>query len=378
VNCDDARGHNQVGLLCDPQDANRVNFQASGYRPIEKKDKYIEVFNRLYSESDLTSILDKVVENSSKASTPAWDYHDEKQANNPLTKSFLESRKTATLNDISPNATDFFDGKTQFLSLMLGKDPAMAAGMNSFAVSEDDVVRALKGGGYGYIAGPHKQLISNMMMALYLLDSEGGGGGISCNPGAKKGGGSGIAALWGGQGKMRYWGFGEYSDNGLYGYGVNYGLNGVQHTAVDFFLDPYAPAYSPINGTVVCANNQEGCSGANDYSKQVPGGQYYSDTCAASNDPSRGGGAGSVIIVNDKDEKIVIGHLAESVVKNGQQISIGDQVGTTGCMFGWHVHVEYHVPEQAPDLPYGIRYVDVIEAVGGTKETDESGTTWVY
>lgn len=75
------------------------------------------------------------------------------------------------MGDISPNV-DFFSEKGQFFSLLVGKDPNMVIAFNSSAVSDDDLVAALKAGGcaYQYICAENKQLLSNMVAALYLID----------------------------------------------------------------------------------------------------------------------------------------------------------------------------------------------------------------
>src|SRR5690606_1828189 len=104
-----------------------------------RKNDYVEVFKKMYSEGDLPSVMKSVIQNSTNASKDIWNYNDPSNSSNAA---FFSNLDSVTLNDISPNK-DFFDDKTQILTLILGKDPNMVAALNSFAVSDDDLLAAL-------------------------------------------------------------------------------------------------------------------------------------------------------------------------------------------------------------------------------------------
>lgn len=173
VNCNDDRtGYSsEVSFFC-----NSSNFQVGGYQAASRKSDYIQVFNRLYSDSDLKSVLQNVIDNSYRASKSKWNYKDSGQNKDLITK-YLAGKSippSLTLNDISPNG-NFFDEKAQFFTLILGKDPKMAVALNSYAVNSG-FLNQLKNANdskklYGYIGNREVQLISNMIAALYMIDT---------------------------------------------------------------------------------------------------------------------------------------------------------------------------------------------------------------
>ena len=61
----------------------------------------------------------------------------------------------------------------QFYTLILGKHPYMVIALNSYAVSDSDLVYRLKtqSCAYGYICARHKQLLSNMVAALIIYET---------------------------------------------------------------------------------------------------------------------------------------------------------------------------------------------------------------
>lgn len=367
INCDDSYGVNDVGVLCTPRDSNGVNMQTSGYRPIEKKDKYLEVYDKFYSDSELPTILQGVLNNSSNAASPIWDYGDSSQRNKHLVRDHLRDVANATLQDISPNMP-ILGPKTQFLSLMLGKDPNMTIGMNSYAVSDGDLIAALKGSGYGYIGTAHKQLLSNMIYSLWLFDSQYGG------PEGGRGSGAGINAIWGGVGDRDIsYGFNvipnpSYGVNlNWYDYGQRHGMTRLAHTGTDIPGDPYEPVYSPVEGIIICEKNGVGsghadiaCNGAADLS--------VTGTDSSCPNLGRPGGAGTIMIKitqngRETGDVLVLGHIAQSLVKLGQTVQPNQQVGTMGCMNGWHTHVEYYIPAPGQTTS-GMRLVDPVEYLG--------------
>lgn len=166
INCNDNRAgfSSEVSFFCSVR-----NFQVAGYQAATRRNDYVNIFNKCYgSGTAVSSVLKNVVNNSSYVGTAKWSYKDPGQQGKGLMQ-YMSSVNSATIANISPNSS-FSDQKTQFLTLMLGKDPCMAIGLNSYAVSDSDLVRALKGNGYGYIKAPQKQRIANMIAALKKFD----------------------------------------------------------------------------------------------------------------------------------------------------------------------------------------------------------------
>lgn len=160
------------------------NFQISGYQAATRQNDYVRVFKTFYSDSQLKSVMQQVVDNSSKASQAKWKYNGETIPSN------------ISLNTISPNK-DFFNQEAQKYTLILGKDPKISAALNSYAVSNGDLIRALKNQScaYNYICATEKQILSNMVAALYIfekgsLPSSGGGSSSSSSGGNTSSGGT--------------------------------------------------------------------------------------------------------------------------------------------------------------------------------------------
>lgn len=347
--------------------------QVAGYQAWDVRHRFQEIYKMFYSEGELESILQRVIDNSSKASIEEWKYN----------VSEATSRiKGATLADIYAESgvgyPEFNNDKTQFLSFMLGKDPNMAAALNSFAVSDGDVVAMLRDctslswSNNSYYCDPAlRPYVSNIMMALYLFDGQGPAGDASCisEAGRSLGSGVGIAAVWGGEGeKDLSYGFDYGPAAGpWYSYATAYGMSGTTHTGTDIPMDPYAPVYSPVEGIVVCERNGvgdgipgAGCAGAGDYSG--PDSEW--EACRQGYDSSKPRGAGTVMIKMSNGDAIRLGHLASSLVKLGDKVTPNQQIGTAGCMNGWHTHVEYFIPAPG-ETSSGLRLVDPVEYLGG-------------
>lgn len=145
------------------------------------------------------------------------------------------------------------------------------------------------------------------------------------------------------------WGeFGAESDNGLYGYGTQYGLNGTQHTGVDIAAPRGSQYFAPGSGVVMCAGTGNG---------QAADGSG----CAAFGDT--GGGAGRVEVMMDDGSVLIFGHSATSALRPGQRFNAGDVLGTTGTMNSDHSHLEARVRD--PSTPSGWRIVDPRTILGG-------------
>jgi hypothetical protein len=167
INCNDNReGYfSEVSIICKD-----TNFQVGGYQAAAQKSQYVSLFTKLYDPEGLTNVIKRVASESTNAIRPQWNYNDQGQQKGVL-KQYITQLSSVKIGDISPNV-DFFSEKGQFFTLLAGKDPNMVIALNSFAVSTDDLVAALKSGscGYGYICAEDKQLLSNMVTALYLID----------------------------------------------------------------------------------------------------------------------------------------------------------------------------------------------------------------
>lgn len=164
TNCNDpAGGESPIEQQC-----RTSNFQTAGYRPAEKATRFLEAYQRLYGgdEAKLKPIMDAAVANSTKASANMWRY------TNTNVPSDIKLSMIARDSSTFLNSSDI-----QRYTLVLGRDPKMVVAMNSYAVNNSDIIRALKSSrcAYGYICEAEKQILSNMIAALYLFD----GGDIS-------------------------------------------------------------------------------------------------------------------------------------------------------------------------------------------------------
>lgn len=340
INCDDDRGFNhEVSELCTPH--NDVNLQVSGYRPVEKQDKYMEIYDMFYTESELPSILEKVRSNSHNARLEKWNYNDPDQRGKGLVKDHLRDISGATTSQITPNATDFFNPETQFLTLMLGKDPNMTIGMNSFAVSDHDLLAHIgEGEGCGpswgsYICKPERQLLSNMIYALWKYDSQFGG------PEGGRGGGTGVESIWGG-GHMELgqeWGVTNFSGTGYYdNYAGSLGVPGA-HPGLDYSTPDGTRLYTPVSGKVMAAGGT--CYFRDD--------RYTKSDASCENDSNLRSDPGTgefkiEFTVNGETHQLILGHMSKIEVDVGETLSAGDYIGLSGNSNGDHVHVEYRIP----------------------------------
>lgn len=154
------------------------------------------------------------------------------------------------------------------------------------------------------------------------------------------------------------WGeFNAPSSNGLYGYGTQYGLNGVNHTGLDIPM-PVGSAYrAPMGGVVTCAGTGNG-SGAD-------GGG-----CAAFGD-SFGNGAGRVEVLLDNGAVLIFGHSSTAALAPGTRFNAGTVLGTSGGENSPHVHLEARIRDSS--TPSGWRIVDPRSVLGGGSFGGSSG-----
>jgi hypothetical protein len=166
INCRNSSADSQVSLLCGSS-----NFQIAGYQAYTRRYDYVRMYRKFYGDSQLRTVMQRVVDNSYRASRSAWSYTYSGQQKG-LVATYRPRIGTATIGDISPNS-GFFTNRGQFFTLIVGKDPYVAIALNSYAVSDGDLVRALKNYScaYGYICAREKQLLSNMVAALIIYET---------------------------------------------------------------------------------------------------------------------------------------------------------------------------------------------------------------
>ena len=155
------------------------NHQVAGYQAYARRGDYVRMFRMFWSDAQLPAVLKTVADNGANAIRPQWNYRDPGQ-NKGLVARYLPGISGATIADISPS-TGFLTERTQFHTLLLGKHPNMVAALNSFAVSDGDLVYALKYSScaYGYICADGKQTLSNMVAALIVLEGSPTSGGVT-------------------------------------------------------------------------------------------------------------------------------------------------------------------------------------------------------
>jgi hypothetical protein len=106
-----------------------------------------------------------------------------------------------------------------------------------------------------------------------------------------------------------------------------------QHTGLDVGVAYNTPIHSLAAGTVLCVG---------DAGTEMPWGQG----CGAYNDTGDDGpgsprlGKGNITIMQDNGFKVTYGHSRESWVSPGERVAAGQQIGTSGGMFGAHSHIE--------------------------------------
>lgn len=168
----------QVSMFC-----KYSNFQLAGYQAADHAGEYQKIFKLLYGDSaEVKPIMQKVIDNSTNALFVQESYLEAGQQKGLVTKYLINSSLPSdiTINNISPGNGGFLDEKTQFYTLILGKDPNMVAALNASAVKElpglfNYIAQGQndKAGWANYLKKDNLQSISNMIAALYLLDTGG-------------------------------------------------------------------------------------------------------------------------------------------------------------------------------------------------------------
>jgi len=157
-------------------------------------------------------------------------------------------------------------------------------------------------------------------------------------------------------GSVESWGvFNAPSENGLYGYGAQYGMNGINHTGVDIVAPLESPIYAPFSGTINCAGSGVGTD-------------HGGGPCAAFNDYF-GSGAGRIELQSGNDV-LIFGHSSKAMVKPGDHVTAGQEIGTSGGMNSPHTHLEARVPDGS--TPSGWRIVNPADMVNGLPVGDKT------
>lgn len=179
--------------------------------------------------------------------------------------------------------------------------------------------------GYGTTVAQYRQKITQY---LQVFGGTSNGAGQAQGPASAGGARNTLQAMFP-SGTPGY-DFGVASSNGLYGYGTEYGLNGVQHTGMDIPAPLGSTFYAPGNATVVCV----GC--------------WRNDHIT--------GGVGRIELEMPDGAHILYDHTNKSFVQVGQQVYAGQALGTNGGMYSPHTHLEVRVKDSTQSS--GWRLVD--------------------
>lgn len=150
-----------------------------------------------------------------------------------------------------------------------------------------------------------------------------------------QGGAAGMASIWGGGNGPITQGYGAVTpgiDQGIYGYGAEYGLP-QGHTGDDIGIPRGTKLYMPAGLTGVV--------------ETAGGTPYFRDE-----DYGDGGtpGKGELRIRLSNGDILILGHTSQISVQAGQQLNGGDFVGLSGSANGDHLHLEVRVRQ--PDGSY--------------------------
>lgn len=188
------------------------------------------------------------------------------------------------------------------------------------------------------------------------------GGGTTGAPSGGTGG-SGFAAIWGGQGDHQVtqpFGWTDFARNSpyaqtAYAYTADYTRDRqpMGHAGVDVGMDHGTSLYAPVTGRVVIAG----------------GSGYYCDE----DEGMCGPGHGELAIEMANGDQIILGHMRNINLTVGQTVSAGTFVGTSGGENGGHVHVEYRKWVGNGVTNSGYEVVDPQQALGGAFTGSFSG-----
>ena len=150
-----------------------------------------------------------------------------------------------------------------------------------------------------------------------------------------------LPVIFGGNPAPITFGFREVNSAPLYHYGVGHGTTSpFAHSGIDVGVPYHTPLHAPAAGRVLCVGERgqnlwgQGCGAFNDTGDDGPGGARI--------------GVGNITILLDSGHKLTLGHCRQALVNPGDRVQAGQQVGTSGGMFGAHTHIDVAV--RRPDL----------------------------
>jgi hypothetical protein len=148
-----------------------TNIQIAGYRAYTRRNDYVRMYRVFWSDDKAGAVLRWALDRGPNASRSAWDYKYSGQQKGLVTE-YAPQLGGVTLGDISPNRS-VLSWRGQFFTYLLGKHPYMAVALNSFAVSDGDLVYQLRtrSCAYGYICAREQRLLSNMVAALIIFET---------------------------------------------------------------------------------------------------------------------------------------------------------------------------------------------------------------
>jgi murein DD-endopeptidase MepM/ murein hydrolase activator NlpD len=192
------------------------------------------------------------------------------------------------------------------------------------------------------------------LFRTYIQELELAGQGAPVGPGT----GAGVASIWGniligGAPPPLTQPFGptDFSVNvhpEWYSYSLAYGFSSPGHTGLDVGIPANTPLYAPLDSKVICAGTDNGTG---------------EDSCAAFVSAYGGQTSGRLQLKLPNGDMLILGHVNRSLVRPGDQVKAGQQVGLSGGFNGDHVHVEYRTPD--PRTTSQWRIIDPHEPLDG-------------
>jgi hypothetical protein len=181
-NCNDGAGSRSTNYTCPPTFTSKKTgkqvrslLQVGGYQMQSQSSKIPSMFAKCHGNRALAEILLQTYENSKYASRNEWNYLTNTAGTEFESQYLYNGEFPADLSFSDFDTSQILGkGKDQALAVLVGKDPCLVVGLNQYAVSDGDLIRALKSPscGYGYICEREKRLLASMVKALEVFDKE--------------------------------------------------------------------------------------------------------------------------------------------------------------------------------------------------------------
>ncbi|MCX7996197.1 MAG: hypothetical protein N2691_00350 [Patescibacteria group bacterium] len=173
-----------------PGDQNSM-LQVGGYQAFDQAvyGHYAKYFPLCHAESNFNRVLSRAFTNSSSSVNPFWSYGN--QAGKKLVAKFKDEVDSVPFSVIARNKSQMdllgeggeplspaereAEERTQFFTLLLGKDPCMRVALNASAVASlpNDIKRRLETGrGWAKYVVENVDRLSGMLLALRKFDRE--------------------------------------------------------------------------------------------------------------------------------------------------------------------------------------------------------------